>query len=361
MHLRKYKRMINKNKYYFLINSLESWWAERVTINFSNNLIKEWKDVYIITLKANIFYDIPKWVKHIKLSNIKNNFLMFLLTPRYCFKFKRVVKKYNLGEWMSLLEISNFIHVLSKKNPTISFRTNILAFRWLFGKIYKILIKILYPKAKKIIVNSAENRYDLAEFLDISKNKIEIIYNPIDKQKLNKLKLEKIWSEISKKLKWKKIFITVGSLRSLKHHNKIISGLKWVYDNIYKERIYLIIWDWPEKKNLKNLVAKLWLEKNIIFLWKQKNVFKYLNIADTFLYASEVEWFPNVLLEAKELWLPIITSDFKSWAKEIIIGGYSKNIWNNIQYPYQGRYWYLLNINIYEKQLTNLLKQKFNK
>jgi N-acetylgalactosamine-N,N'-diacetylbacillosaminyl-diphospho-undecaprenol 4-alpha-N-acetylgalactosaminyltransferase len=57
----------------------------------------------------------------------------------------------------------------------------------------------------------------------------------------------------------------------------------------------------------------------------QKNVFKYLNIADVFLYASEVEGFPNVLIEARELGLPIITSDFKSGAKEVIIGEYTKD------------------------------------
>jgi glycosyltransferase involved in cell wall biosynthesis len=78
-----------------------------------------------------------------------------------------------------------------------------------------------------------------------------------------------------------------------------------------------------------------------------------------FLYASEVEGFPNVLIEAKEVWLPIITSDFKSWAKEVILWEYTKDIWKNVHYPYQGKYWTLLDLNDYQDQFLETYKKMF--
>ena len=336
------------NKYYFLINSLEGWWAERVTVNFANNFLKEWKEVFIITLKSSNFYNLPKWVKHIALSNVKNNLLMFLLIPWYVIKFRRMSKKYNLKEGMSLLEISNFIHILSKKHSIISFRTHINAFTWVLWYIQKTIIKYLYPKAKKIIVNSLENKYDLTEYLHINEEKIEVIYNPINKEIIHKLKKEPVEENILEKIKGKKVFITTWRLIWKKHHKKILSTLKNLPN---KNRIYLIIWDWAKRKELEEQTKIENIEENVLFLWQQKNVFKYLSLADIFIYASEVEWYPNVLIEAKEMWLPIITSDFKSWAKEVILGEYIRK-W--LEYPHKWKYGWLLDLDKYKEQFIKV-------
>lgn len=339
------------NNYYFLINSLEGGGAERVTINFTNEKIKEWKKVYIVTLKKTNFYQPPQWVIYLPLSNIKNNFLMFLLIPWYVIKFKRILKQYDLTNGMSLLEISNFIHILSKKDAIISFRTHINFFTWMSWYLQKCLIRYLYPKAKKIIVNSEENKHDVAEYLHIPLKNIEVVYNPIDKDAIALLKKEKIDTLLLEKIRWKKVFITTGRLIWQKHHEKILRALK----NIdHKKRIYLIVWDGHERKKLEKIARFLWLQDTVIFLGQQKNVFKYLHMADLFLYASEVEGFPNVLIEAREMWVPIITSDFKSGAREVILWKYVKDAWKGIRYPYQGKYWILLDLNKYEEQFFDV-------
>ncbi|MFA7717369.1 MAG: glycosyltransferase [Candidatus Absconditabacterales bacterium] len=355
---------MQKKHVYFLINSLEGGGAERVVTNFANIAIKEGKEVYIITLKSISFYDLPKGVHHIPLSNIKNNFLMFLLIPRYVWKFRNILRKYHLFEGMSLLEIANFVHILAKKRSTISFRTHISVFKGVFGLLQRVMIKILYPRAGTIVVNSLENKYDLAEYLHVPEEKIIVIYNPIDKERIEKMKSEEISEELKNKIQGKRVLITTGRLVGKKgfgnkNHNKIILALKTVYDTVDKNRIYLIIGDGPERPSLEKLVHSLGLQDNIVFLGMQKNIFKYLNVADVFLYASEVEGFPNVLIEAKEVGLPIITSDFKSGAKEVILGEYTKDIGKNVHYPYQGKYGTLLDLNDYQDQFLETYKKMF--
>lgn len=350
-----------RKKIFFLINSLENWWAERVISIISSKLALKY-DVDIITLKNSNFYDLENWVNHIALSNIKNNFLMFFFIPYFIYKFRKILKNNNYVSWISSLEIANFVNILSNKNPIIAFEISIKFFdKWFFWHIYKLLIKFLYKKAKLIKVNSEENKYDLWEFLNINLEKIITIYNPIDLEKIEKLKNEKIEKDLEEKLRWKKVFTTVWRLVWQKYHEKIIKSFSKVKD---KNWMYLIIWDWEERKKLENLVLELWLWENIIFLWAQKNVFKYLNISNYFIYASKIEWFPNVLWEAIACNLPIITSNFVSWAKECIIWSYDNNL-KNIKYPYYGNNWVLLDLEDYENNFlevyNNLDKVKQNK
>lgn len=340
------------DKYYFLINSLEWGWAERVTVNFADALEKKWKEVYIITLKSQNFYELPKGVYHIALSNIKSNLLVFLMIPCFAVKLKKTLKKHQLTEWMSLLEIANFVHILAKKDAVISFRIHINFFTGILWWIQKWLIKLLYPRASKIIVNSLENKYDLAEFLQIPLEKVEVVYNPLNKEKIKMQKKEPVDQKILEKIKNKRVFITTGRLVWQKHHELILEALTGLEK---KDRVYLIIGDGPERKKLEELAHQLNIKQQVLFLGQQSNVFKYLAIADLFLYASEVEGFPNVLLEAREMGVPIITSDFKSGAKEVILGEkeYEKIVWKGIEYPYKGKHGWIIKRELYQTQFNS--------
>ena len=344
-----------RKKIYFLINSLEGGWAERTIVNISERLSKS-NDVTIITLKDVNFYDLPEKVTYMPLSHIKNNIWMVLLFPWYVHRFKKLLKKHTFDAGMSSLEVANFVNILANKNARIAFETSMWFFTGIIWFFYKTLIKILYPRAQKIKVNSEENKYDLAWYLLIGQERVSVIYNPINLEKIEQLKIEAISEELLQKIQWKKVFITVGRLIKSKFHSKIIYSFKKVYDEIDDGWVYFIVGDGSEKESLEQQVKNLWLQNNIIFLWAQKNVFKYLNIADYFVYASKIEWFPNVLGEAMACNLPIITSDFKTGAKECIFWEYNENICKNINYPYYWANGALLNLERYEEDFFEVYK-----
>ncbi len=330
--------MKDNSSYYFLINSLEWWWAERVVINFAKEYQAQLKQVYIVTLKDCIFYDLPDGVIYLPLSSISSNILMIILMPRYVYQFKCLQKNYHLTEWISLLEIANFVHIMAVRNAVISFRTHISFFVGIVWWLYRVGIKRLYPKAGKIIVNSKENKYDLAQYLKIHQDKIEVRYNPVDMKMIHHGAQQELDSDLLQKIAWKKVFITVGRLVWQKQHCVIISALKKLYDLWYTDRMYLVVWGWPEQTRLTMMADEMWLGQNCIFLWSQINVYKYLAIADIFVYASRVEWFPNVLAEARALWVSIITTDFVSGAKEVVLGEDTDMIWQSVSYPLRGQY-----------------------
>lgn len=349
---------MSKKKIFILINSLEWWGAERVVTVVSEQLSNDF-DVTIVTLKDINFYDLPASIRYLPLSKVKNNLLMFLLIPYFVFQFKKLLKKENFLSWFSSLEISNFVNILSNKKAIIAFETNLNLFQGVTWFFYTLLIGWLYPQAKTIKVNSEENRYDVSKRLGIPLSKIKTIYNPINIDKIAVQIKEKVDEELTKQLEWKRVFVTVWRLIASKYHSMIITSFKEIYSTLDKDFIYLIVWDGLERQVLESQVKDMWLQENVVFLWAQKNVFKYLQVSHYFIYASQIEWFPNVLVEAMACNLPIITSDFKTGAKEAIFWEYNEKLFSDgekMVYPCYGENGVLIRLEDYVKDFIEVYK-----
>ncbi len=170
--------------------------------------------------------------------------------------------------------------------------------------INRTLIKTLYPKANLVFANSKGNAVDLEKNFNV-KN-VEVIYNPFDIDNIQKLSKE------SAKLKDGFNLITVGRLDEGKNHQLLIRAMKKINGNLY------IIGDGELRDKLEKLISDLNLKNRVFLLGKQKNPYKFLSKADIFLFSSNREGFPNVLVEALACELPIISTDCKSGPREIL-------------------------------------------
>ena len=330
--------------------------AERVVANILPELSKKYS-VYLILLKNIQFYELPSNIKIINFSETTNPLMMIPCFTLYLWKLKNLIKKYQPVKIISFLEIANFVNILVNKNAIISFRTSLSFFeKSISGRIYTMAIKLLYPRAQKIIVNSKENKLNLITHLNLPQEKVVTIYNPVNITQLVRLKNKPLKLPFAKKTD-QKIFITIGRMDKLKNISAIIESFK----SQPVENILLIIGDGSERKNLQELIQKYNLKKQIFLLGRQKNVYKYLNTADYFIFASKVEGFPNVLIEAMACNLPIITSDFKTGAREIIDPNLNFN--KKIKYPHYGPNGVLLSLSNLENDfqkvdLGKLIQQK---
>lgn len=339
-------------KIIFLINSLGCGGAERVISNISQKLVEDY-DITVVTLINDGFNNFENNKVKIKsIINSKNEFDMIIQFPKILRILKKIIKKEKPFKIISFLEISNFANILVNKNAIISFRTNMNLFKEnnIKNIIYKTLIKHLYPKAKQIIVNSEENKELFQNFLKVKSHKIKCIYNPLSLDAKVKTKdMTKSRSKNNTNSKSKK-FITVSRLEALKNVDLMIkSFLKTNKDDVLE-----IIGDGPEFNKLKDLVNEKKAEKRIFLLGRQKNIAEYLSKADYFLYTSRTEGFPNTLMEATLAKLPIITSDFKTGAREVIDPKLDLN--GEISYPKFGPNGVLIDLNNYESELSYVMK-----
>jgi len=306
---------MKKEKLSILIYSLASGGAEKVISILANNLTHKY-DITLVLMRDKIDFDIPKNINIVFLekSNPKESGILKLIKLPYLgWKYKKILIKYKSNISLSFMNRANYINIIAKlygaySKTIISERAmpSLQHKHGIQGKINRILIKHLYIYADTIIANSKGNRNDLKKHFNIKK--CITIANPVDIEKIEQSAMQKIDIEYSDKFK----FITIGRLDKGKNHQLIIEAM------INIDAILYIIGEGELHLSLTNQIKQLKLEHKVFLLGKQTNPYKYLSKADCFVFSSNYEGFPNVILEALSCGIPIISTDCESGPREIL-------------------------------------------
>lgn len=279
--------------------------------------------IHFMMMEDGIEYDLPKSITPIILSNSKKSGIRKLLElPFVAMKLKRYIKENSINTVMSFLYRPNYINILAKilgsnHKSIINIRSTTSRYKneGFLGKINLFLIHNLFDKADLIISNSKGVDEDLKSLMNISTN-TKVIYNPVDVVYINSKKT--IYEDIDFEFKEKKKYIiSVGRLIPLKRNIDLIKAFFVLQQN--NDSLELIfLGDGMLKNDLINECINFDMKEKIHFLGNVENPFYYLNKSDLFVLNSEIEGFPNVLVEAMACGLPVISSDCKSGPKEIL-------------------------------------------
>lgn len=299
------------------------WWMERYIEQFYMSFSSSYEVFALSIIKQNTNLNIPK--ENIFSLDEKVNNSMLAKIKKLIFRSRNIANfcnKKNIDVSISHWDIANIFNILSKffwnKSKIIIIIHNAFDKNLLWTPLY-YLCKFFYKFADEIISVSKELSLDLEKKINTSK--IKTIYNPFDFEKIEELKNEEIEEYIEKILNnWKINICNVARLASYKKQDMIIDCF-YEYYKTNKDIQLFIIWDWDEnyKNSLIKKVKDYWIENNIFFLWYKINVYKYINKMDYYIYLSWLqEWFCRWLIDALSLWIPVLTHDYKYWAKEII-------------------------------------------
>lgn len=322
-------------KLLFVIDSLNGGGAEKVLFDIFNNLSYEDYQVDLFLLRnEGVYLEKIKRNKKIKVN------IEFLIPVRNYISKNKIYKKIRNG--LGLVKIYFYckypflIRKLKNKNYDIEIaflegysnmlianrKNNSKKISWVHidlekHKIMGISRKIerkSYKNIDKIICVSEDSKQSIIKLYPENKNKIQVIYNPIDKNNILEKSKEKI--EINKN---KINIITVGRLSYQKgydillhSHNKLIkSGLD--YNLIF-------LGEGSERKNMEKYIRENNLESNTKLLGFKENPYPYLKEADIFVSSSRYEGYPLVLCEAVCLEKPIVATSCTG-PKEILEKG----------------------------------------
>ena len=182
-----------------------------------------------------------------------------------------------------------------------------------YPKLFDFLYQHTYQNYDAIVAQSKDMREDILKNY-FQTDKIVLINNPIDVEKIEHLAKR----EPSHQFDRTKInLLSVSGLREQKKHQFMLESLSHL-----PCQYHLTIVGSGEKESfLKALTIKLHLEERVTFLGHQSNPYMYMKRADLFLLTSQREGFPNVLLEANLLGLPIVAFASLGGITEIIKEG----------------------------------------
>ena len=297
------------------------WWIEKSATTIWNELSMKWYNVFYLTtykslkLKHHIFW------KEIAINFIKStNVLVKIFSLLYIWYYiKKYSSLYNINTSISFWDNWNFYNTISKilwnkSKIIISIRTSI---NESVPRLNKVLLKYLYPKADFVVPIVKEERQNLIQNYWIKPKKIQSIYNMFDIKWIQKKSEENLWEYQYLFNNGKFTFINIWRLSKQKNQKLLLKA----FDKFHQRNIntqLLILWDGELKDELKIQKQSLSSNKDIHFLWVHENPYKFLANSDIYVSSSSYEWMSRVLIEAMACWLPIVTTDHPTWAKEII-------------------------------------------
>jgi glycosyltransferase involved in cell wall biosynthesis len=131
--------------------------------------------------------------------------------------------------------------------------------------------------------------------------------------------------------KFSKVLLSVGSVRERKRTKDIIDVFSSLSPD-YPETALVLVGPHPERSylnHIKGLIRKQNLEEKVIFTGRSDHVSDWMKACDIFIFASDQEGLPNVLLEAMSTGMPVVSRSIKGITDFIIEDGRNGILANN--------------------------------
>ena len=300
---------------------------ERVLLSVLKNLVELNYDVDLLITwnhgENNLFEnEIPKKVNYKFLFdnyNGKNKLIKEIYRIRakatYLKKVEKIIKenKYDviIDYSSNLLKYNNFdikVPVFAWIHFSLTFGEKLSA-----DKIEKY--KKQYKKYDKILAICDTMRDEFVEILGMDKNKVELVYNPIDLEAIRK-KAENIDKKYENYLK-QDYFLQVSRLTEQKQPEHLVDIYYKLKQRGIKEKLYFI-GNGEKVELIKQKIKEYKLEDDVILLGQIENPYPFFKNAKLFVHTGKYEGLPTVLLESLAFGTPVVAYDCPTGPKDIL-------------------------------------------
>ncbi|OHA68507.1 MAG: hypothetical protein A3J68_00355 [Candidatus Wildermuthbacteria bacterium RIFCSPHIGHO2_02_FULL_48_16] len=309
---------LQKKKILFFIATLAQGGAERLISELSFKL--QDFEIVIVISENKVSYPYKGRLVVLDVPFPKNFFLKI-----YCYfvRFLKLRKVLQAEKPDYMVSFGAFAHVTNVVlNRDVFLHTDMFyskARNDFWGFVLKAFARFFYNRAQKIIPVSFSSAQDLVRNYGIQRQKIQVIYNPVDIEKIQRLcqaPLNQRFVDIFSH----PVVITMGRLMRQKGQLHLIRAFKRFKEAVPDAKL-VVLGEGELKGALEKLVRDLGVESDVYFLGWQDNPFPFLRASQFFVLSSLYEGLPTVLLEAMATGLPVISTDCKSGPREILAPG----------------------------------------
>ena len=288
----------------FFCPSIEGGGVEKNLYLISDYLVKQNLKVHIITANNNMKKHFNKKVIFISPNSNKWCSSNRMIKSLICILLFLKMKKNFL---IISFQANIFAIILAKLfNLKVIIRSNTAPEKFINNIFKKLIFMFFFKMADSIIVNSSDFKKSLKKYLNVNS---QVIYNPIKTRKFENKKIFK------KKLK----IITVGRLTEQKNQLFLLKTLTKL-NNKFRWTLKIVGRGILEKK-IRLFIKENSLSEKVKLSGYKKSAINEINKADLFILTSLYEGLPNVLIEAQQTGIPVISTDCKTGPREILMRG----------------------------------------
>ncbi len=315
--------MDRKKKVMLIVPMLHQGGFERVCVTTARLLAPYFEVCIVLFDSRDIAYDIEGLqVIDIRLGVKEGIAGKILRVIQRSLKLRRLKRQLRTDIAYSFGSTANLVNVLSGKRAEI----------WVGLRSYMDMedegkIRLFVRRADRILCCSGQIEKELREKYRC--DKAVTLYNPLDVKELR----EKAGTEDAQ-LPWKEagpVIVSMGREDEVKGFWHLIKAYALVKQKINNARL-MIVGDGGFTA-YKKLAEELGVGEDVYFTGLKHNPFPYLQSAALYVLTSSREGFPNALVEAMALGLPVIATDCPTGPAEILDGQYGILVPNMNQEP----------------------------
>lgn len=288
-----------ENKYLFVFPTAVLGGAERVMFNIIYNLLTNGNSVTVVIMSRGyqngweVLEEFPHFnfivhnYKSEKTAIIPLLISLFFLSLKNNYKiiFSSHTHINGVLSFLKKIQIFKYSILVSRESTFIFDR-----FDGFMRILFKFIYRFMYGKQDLLICQTLRMKESLINNLGFSPVKnIETIPNPVNIDYIDTLKCEK--NNVSYEY-----IVACGRLIPLKKIDYLIQSFSDISERFDKIKL-VIIGNGPEEDKLKKMVSDLNLDSRVIFTGKINNPIKWFNSAKLGIISSEIEGFPNVIIE----------------------------------------------------------------
>jgi N-acetylgalactosamine-N,N'-diacetylbacillosaminyl-diphospho-undecaprenol 4-alpha-N-acetylgalactosaminyltransferase len=291
----------------FLINSLAGGGAERVMctlLRYSEPMRAEFDITLALLDREPAAYAPPDWVE-VRQLDARHSL------PRSVRQVGQLYADVRPDITLSFLSRANVANILNARGPcVISERSNTSAhLPGLRALGARTMVRLLYPRARRIIAVSEGVADDLAQNFWVPRDKLVAIANPIDVEGI-----------AAKAAETPKLDVGAGDIlaagRLVKSKNFTLLIRAFAESGVAGRLV--ILGEGPERVALTELAAQCGVADRVLMPGFQSNPYPLMRNAGLFVLSSNDEGFPNALVEAMALGAPVIATNCASGPSEIL-------------------------------------------
>jgi glycosyltransferase involved in cell wall biosynthesis len=182
------------------------------------------------------------------------------------------------------------------------------------------LLKIVYRNANYVTSNSSKIIQLLESRYKLDRDRLFHTPNPIDIQKTEINSREKIEHNYFES--GYDVILGVGRLTYDKRFDRLIRIFNKIGERRQNLRL-ILVGEGEERERLSRLISGFGMDDRISLVGRQQNVPAWMRKSKVVCISSDNEGFPNVLLEAMALQVPVVSTNCNFGPNEIIRSGHN--------------------------------------